>query len=573
MSLRASLILFTISSMAAPPARGDDPAGKTAADAALASARQQNSVLEKRIRILEQRAQGETAGISDILAKQNEMFAERMRFLTQQESLMKPAAANNTLDFTKGLHESRSDVLIENSHKAYLALDGLAVSIAKELECSGKNVVLYGSAHPEALLSVRTFHDQLGVLRSRLQSIRDAEAPGAPDLAPQNAGPGVYSVAALAGPVEQSVLDLIAFFRSGGLSVSGDASSDEQGLTASIASAAVMAGCLVYWPDQYATNPYNPSSQIMAALNDLADLNDSGGATGKPPGLQQKIRALRIDLRRSELMSEGLGQKIQKQEFLLTEAIKRTEFLRGHIDWLADHIKDERNATIQAKLNSTFDKSWNDLESAVRKQLTLPPPQTIEKQNAAGEMLKNLDLLKTRTDWLAQYVKDEKDLVLQDKVKKELASSWDELETAVRNLEGLTASVPRAEEPDEREQQRWDKYSSELKELIGTTTAASEAYTMFRGAALDGAAGSSPLSRMLRAEALRDLTFDDKFQERPGATIVQLKLQKLAGTYVTGDDREDFSGGVVLSYVQYEPNGRVKKSGVRSAYSGFKSNK
>jgi hypothetical protein len=78
---------------------------------------------------------------------------------------------------------------------------------------------------------------------------------------------------------------------------------------------------------------------------------------------------------------------------------------------------------------------------------------------------------------------------------------------------------------------------------------------------------------MLRAEALRDLTFDDKFQERPGATIVQLKLQKLAGTYVTADDREDFSGGVVMSYVQYEPNGKVKKSGVRSAYAGFKSNK
>jgi hypothetical protein len=562
------LILFTIS-----PARADDSSSKTAADAALASARQQNSVLENRIRLLEQRTQNETAGISDILAKQNEMFEERMRFLTQQESLMKPLAANNTLDFTKGLHEAKNDVLIENSHKAYLALDGLAASVAKELECSGKNVVLYGSGHPEALLSVRAFQDQLGVLRSRLQSILDAEAPTAPDRAPQGAGPSVYSVAALAGPVQQSVLGLIAFFRSGGLGVPGDASSDEQGLTASIASAAVTAGCLVYWPDQYATNPYNPSSQIMGALNGLADLNDNGGAAGKVPGLQQRIRSLRIELRRSELMSEEFGQKIKKQEFLLAEATKRTEFLRGRIDWITDHIKDERNATIQTKLNSTFDKSWNDLESAVRKQLTLPPPQTIEKQNVAGEMLKNLDLLKTRTDWLAQYVKDEKDLILQDKVKKELASTWDELETAIRNLEDLTASVPRAEEPDEREQQRWDKYTSELKELIGTTTAASEAYTMFRGAALDGAAGSSPLSRMLRAEALRDLTFDDKLQERPGATIVQLKLQKLAGTYVTADDREDFSGGVVLSFVQYEPNGKVKKSGVRSAYAGFKSNK
>ena len=573
MNLKPFFILFTISSIFVSAARADDSGSKAAADAALASARQQNSVLEKRIRLLEQRAQSETAGASDILAKQNEMFEERMRFLTQQESLMKPAASNNTLDFTKGPHESRNDVLIENSHKAYLALDGLAASVAKELECAGKNIVLYGPGQPEALLSVRTFHDQLAVLRSRLQSVLEAEAPTAPDRAAQGAGPSVYSVGALAGPVQQSVLDLIAFFRSGGLGVRGDMSADDQGLTASIASAAVSAGCLVYWPDQYAANPYNPSSRIMAALNGLADLNDSGGAAGKAPGLQQRIRTLRTELRRSELMSEGLAQKVEKQEFLLAEATKRAEFLRGRIDWITDHIKDERNATIQAKLNSTFDKSWNDLESAVRKQLTLRPPQTIEQQNAAGEMLKNLDLLKTRTDWLAQYVKDEKDLVLQDKLKKELSSSWDELGTATKNLEGLTVSVPRAEEPDEREQQRWDRYSSELKELIGTTTAASEAYTTFRGAALDGTSGSSPLSRMLRAEALRDLTFDDKFQERPGATIVQLKLQKLAGTYVTADDREDFSGGVVLSYVQYEPNGKVKKSGVRSAYAGFKSNK
>ena len=76
---------------------------------------------------------------------------------------------------------------------------------------------------------------------------------------------------------------------------------------------------------------------------------------------------------------------------------------------------------------------------------------------------------------------------------------------------------------------------------------------------------------MLRAEALRDLTFDEKFQERAGATVVQLTLQKLAGTYVTTEQREDFSGGVVLSYVQYEPNGKLKKSGVHTVYSGFKS--
>jgi hypothetical protein len=241
------------------------------------------------------------------------------------------------------------------------------------------------------------------------------------------------------------------------------------------------------------------------------------------------------------------------------------------VDWISSHIKDQRNASLQIKLNQTFDKSWNDLESAIRRQLASNLPQTMEDQTKVNESVKRLDLLKSRTDWLSQYVKDEKDLALQDKMKVTLSTTWDELGVAVKALEAAVIAVPKAIEPNQRERQRWDKYSSELKELIATTTAASEAYATFRGALLDGSSGSSPLSRMLRAEALRDLTFDEKFQERAGATVVQFTLQRLAGTYVTDNQREDFSGGAVLSYVQYEPNGRLKKSGLHTLYSGFKS--
>jgi DNA gyrase/topoisomerase IV subunit A len=185
---------------------------------------------------------------------------------------------------------------------------------------------------------------------------------------------------------------------------------------------------------------------------------------------------------------------------------------------------------------------------------------------------KRVDLLKTQTDLLSQYVKDEKDLVLQDKVKRALAAAWEELESAVKNQMALAVSVPKAIEPLAKERRRWDQYAAELKDLIGTATAASEAYATFRGALLDGGSGTSPLTRMLRAEAIRDLIFDDKFQERPGSSVVQLKLQRLAGTArpkLRSDLKEGFSGGVILSFVQYEPNGKLKNSGVHSAYTGF----
>lgn len=78
---------------------------------------------------------------------------------------------------------------------------------------------------------------------------------------------------------------------------------------------------------------------------------------------------------------------------------------------------------------------------------------------------------------------------------------------------------------------------------------------------------------MLRAETLRNLIFDEKLQERPGSSVVQLKLQRLTGTQLlkTGtEEKKLFSGGVILSFVQYEPNGKIRNSGVHTAYVPFK---
>jgi hypothetical protein len=563
-------ILLALALSATPVILAQDTGGKTMPDPELAALRQQNEMLEKKVKLLTEQQHREKSDDLDPVAKQTELIEQRLKLLVQQQSFLsqQPITQNKIADSTRWAG-TRDGILIENVHKAYTALNDLAPAVAKEFDCAGKNIVLYGPAQSDELLSVKVFNDQLDQLRNRLEQVLTIGAPAAPDK--PGADTSVYGVAALSGPVLRSVLDLISFFHSNTAPAYDESIADEKGLVAIMANAATAGGCKVYLPDQFVNNPFNSASQVTAKLQSVADLSDNAGIAGKAPGLQQRIRELRIELKRSDSMSLTLSEKIEDEETMLSDASKRVDFLKGRVDWVSLHIKDGRNAALQTKLNQTFDKSWSDLDAAVKRQLASTLPQTMEDQNKVNESVKRLDLLKTRADWLAQYVKDEKDLALQDKMKHILATSWEDLETAVKALEAAAVSVPKAIEPKRREQQRWDKYSADLKELIATATAASEAYTTFRGALLDGSSGRSPLSRMLRAEALRDLIFDEKFQERPGATVVQLTLQQLAGTSHLEERVEDFSGGVVLSFIQYEPNGKLKKSGVHTVYSGFKS--
>src|SRR5262249_50385942 len=141
-----------------------------------------------------------------------------------------------------------------------------------------------------------------------------------------------------------------------------------------IANAAAAQGCLIYWPDRYVANPFNPKSQVLAGLQSVAELNDNGGKAGKPAGLQQRIRALKTELKRSDAMSQALSQKIEKEQSKLADASKRVDLVKSQIDWLSQHIENEKDASTQAKLNKSFLKSWDDLEGAVKKQLAFGPP-------------------------------------------------------------------------------------------------------------------------------------------------------------------------------------------------------
>ena len=539
----------------------DQRSAKTTSDPGLSALEKQNAILEERIKLLTQQQE------PDPLVVQTEALAQRIKLMNQEQTLQSLATRN----IPRRVEADRKEDAIESTRLAFTALAGIAPEVAKAFGCEGKNIVLYGETQSDALLSVTTFRSQLDLLRARLKSVLDLHAPAMPGQ--QNPGSGVFGVSSLSAAVLQSVLDLISFFHGGEAAGPASIPVDDAGLVALVAKAATSQGCQVYWPDQYSANPYNPHSQVMASLQSLAELNDNGGDAAKPVGLQLRLQALRIELKRSESMSLASSQKIEVEQSKITQGANKVDALRAQIDFLSGHISDQKNAVLQDKLNKTFEKSWEELEAAVKKQLKSDLPGTIEEQGRLGEMSKRLDVLKTRTDWLSQYVKDEKDATIQDKLKRELSGYWDQLDVAVKAQQTLNASLPQAIETDVQEKRRWDKYSSELRELIGTTSAASEAYTTFRGALLDSNSGTSALNRMLKAEALRDLTFDDKLQERSGASIVQLRLQRLTGSKITKagfKETESFSGGVVLSFIQYEPSGKVKNSGVYTAYSGFK---
>jgi hypothetical protein len=518
----------------------------------------------------------------DPVARQNELLDQRLRLASQERSLMRlasPAADRSTVPYAAA--EPKNSSPIESIRSAFASLVALAPDIAKSLACTGKNIVISGPAKSEPISSLTAFDDLLGLLQARLRATLEIQPPVAPD---KEGSSGVYGVASLSGPALRSVLDLIASFRPGSREVPetsagpwGDLAPelyrDEQALVAAVAGAAAAQGCQVYWPSQHTADSFRADSPILAKIQALAELNDSTGHASKLNGLQQKIQSARLEAARAQGMIEARQQAIEKLERRRSEASAKVDSIRTQIAFLSSHIKDQKNAALQDKLNRAFDRSWDELDHAVRLQLSSRLPATMEEQGKLGEMSKRLDLLKARTDWLSQYVKDEKDLALQDKLKRTLSSNWDQLDAALKDLQNVTAATPQGIEPEDREKRRWVWYLSELKEYIGTLTAVSEAYTTFRGALLDGSAGSAPLTRLIRAEVLRNLLFDEKMQQRAGASVVQLKLQHLGGSQITkmgSEEKRTYSGGVVLSFFQYEPGGRMINSGVQIAYSPFK---
>ncbi len=502
------------------------------------------------------------------LQEQNAILEQRIKLLSQQQTLLRPAQPGPRAPEWVGAPIDTTT--IESVRGAYTSLAGLAPEVAKDLACAGQNVVLYGPAQSQSLFELRSFTAQLETLRAVMKRIVESPAPAVPEQS--GAAPVVPPVSA---PMLQSVLDIVSMFR-GGTATAQDVGLDDRGVVAMVAKAATAAGCLVYWPDQVVVNPFSPKSQLAASLQALADLDDNSGAAGKPAGLQQKAMVLRKELMRAETMSQLALTKVEKERAKLTEATTKADQLRAYLTLVSSHVKDVKDATVQDKLNKTFEKSWEELESAITRQLSTKLPGTIEDVGRASEMSKRLDVLKARTDFLSQYVADEKTIVLQDKLKRFLSPVWDQLDAAVKAEQALSLSVPKAVEPDLAESRKWERYAGEVNEHLRATIGASEAYATFRGALLDAGSGTSPLDRLLRAEALRDLTFDDKLQERPGSSIVQIKTQRLTGTRLSPPptpntkERDTFSGGVVLSFLQYTPNGQLKNSGVYTGYTPFK---
>ncbi len=461
---------------------------------------------------------------------------------------------------------------VENDRLAYAAVARVASVVAAELACKGQTIAFYQKTQPEELLTLRAFTDQLNTLASRMKTIAELPMPGVPTGTVSPVGSS-FSPASLPGPVLQPVHDLVSILHTG-TAPSPESSLDDTGIMTSVAKAAIQTGCTVYWPEQYVASPFNSTSPIMRTLQQMADTFDNGMATGKPAGLQQRAAALAADLIRAENRVADLQRTIDIDNEKLSLASSRVNSLRDRLDWISKHVTNARDPQLQSKLNTSFNSSWDELERAIRRQLALDVPQTIEGQDRLSEMLKKLDLLKDRTDKLAEYVKDTKDVALQEQLKNAMASVWHDLDAAEGALLAMSSSVPQSNFTVRDQKYVWDRYVADLKSLIAVTTATTDGYSTFRQALLQGGSAPSPLNRMLRAESMRDLAFDERFQAKTGATIVQIKIQKLGGSSrviknSVFDTKEGFSGGVVLSYVQYEPNGKIRRSGVHSAYRGL----
>jgi len=460
---------------------------------------------------------------------------------------------------------------IESTRMAYASLKEAIPGLVKRFDCAGKNVVLYGPGQADSLVWLRTFGGQLELVRTRLKLLLDSPAPALPDPAAAVAVPAPPAV--LAGPARQALLDLGSLLSAAG-PARRDLDSDEGGLIPIVAQAAVANGCSVYWPDGAAPNLYNRASKLMVLLNEVGDMTDNGQAAGKPLDLQQKLRALQAELQRAEAMAQDLGEKIENEQSRLSGADKSVQQMREQIDWLAGHIETGKDTATQAKLNKTFSKSWDDLEAATARQMSHALPQSMEDQEKVGELAKRVDVLRTQTEFLSKYTRDERDLALQEKLKRTLSQSFDDLAAAIRNRDALAASVPKGIETDLKEKHRWEAHAAGVKAHIEALSAVLESYSAVRKTLLNSESGASPLHELLRAESLRDLILDENFGERPGASIVHLKLERIAGTSrstLGNNARAGFSGGVVLSFVQYDPNGKVMNSGVETAYSGFRS--
>ena len=257
--------------------------GQSHPDPELVALQLQNAVLQERIKLATGRRELEELNNPDPFAKEVQVLRERIKSLSEASNLQPtgfPRTPAN--EYEKGT-DPKNETYIESVRLAYKSLAGITPDIAKELDCKGKDVVLYGPSQSEALLDYRAFREQLDLLGARLKAVLNIPLPAAPDQSSQPPG-GAGGTASLAIPVFQSVLDLVALIQRPRQPITGGTPLDEGAVISSIASAAAANGCRVFWPDQYAPNPFNSRSRLMASLQSVAELNDNAGIPDKPAG-------------------------------------------------------------------------------------------------------------------------------------------------------------------------------------------------------------------------------------------------------------------------------------------------
>jgi hypothetical protein len=396
--------------------------------------------------------------------------------------------------------EAPEENSIENERLAYAALARVSAVIAEEIGCkkgqksTGQTVTLYEKSQPEELLTVRSFSDQLDRLQSRMARIAtlpkpvlapasgttpttvhvspaartsaaaadaDADAAGrqaamaAAEPDGRDGATRVYSASAAVGPLLQPVMDLVSILRTGnGPPVESTVA--EGGVIASVAHAAIANGCTVYWPEQYVANPLT-ATPLMNKLRDIADIHDNSDAPNKPAGLQQRSAELALELKRAQTTVADMQRLTEDEKQEVADITSRINSQRDRMDWISKHSASDRDPATQQLLNESFVRSWKDLEARVTQLLARRAAGTMEDEESLMAFLKNLDLVRARTDTLSTYVRDVKDTQLRDEMKTELALVWKELDAAETRLVACLRTLSNRNAAFRQSRVRWDR--------------------------------------------------------------------------------------------------------------------
>ncbi len=146
----------------------------------MAALQQQNAALEDKIKLLSEQMELVRASQRDPVATQNEIMAQRLRLAMQERSVTKLATGVESTPAPYKPVLTHDEIPIESIRAAYTSVATIAPEVAKALDCAGSNVVLFGPAQSDMLMTLRSFANQIEILKARLSAVVGLPVPAPP---------------------------------------------------------------------------------------------------------------------------------------------------------------------------------------------------------------------------------------------------------------------------------------------------------------------------------------------------------------------------------------------------------